>query len=413
MFLLSLLRRTHSAVVVRTTLLATAALLCFWACAARSADDACIRAGRHAARDPKFKDKEAAVASLAAGHHPNALAVFKALLEGNLYYRRDDRRVFIAQTARRGVDADRPDTLRRRQGQAIPLTIRRSRRTTSCARRCEARIAGLTSPIPMRPCDWPLSRRCCARWTRRVRRSCARVSARRQDDEVRRRDSCSAGACRSRKRGVATRLAAVEQLAGNLSPDVYNRLTAMVRARRGRKLRGTGRNRPHRRDQGHQQHRILAQFLRRHRNAVLRAEPGFGARARSHRPRHHLRRDGRHQHGARRADDARRVHDVCDAAADAGNTSALRCSWRSRPPFSSQAASASSSSAESCAFCTAGRSKRCSRHSASAWSCSRSCATSSPPTIAPSKPRLDGRLDADQRGALDDVQPSLCRRCSC
>ena len=61
----------------------------------------------------------------------------------------------------------------------------------------------------------------------------------------------------------------------------------------------------------------VARALLRHRDAVLRPEPRLGAGARRHRPGHHLRRDGRHQHGARRADDARRLHDLRRAAADA------------------------------------------------------------------------------------------------
>ena len=65
-----------------------------------------------------------------------------------------------------------------------------------------------------------------------------------------------------------------------------------------------------------------------HRDDVLRPEPRLGARAGRDRPRHHLRRHGRHQHGARRADDARRLHDLRGADADARITSACRSWWR-------------------------------------------------------------------------------------
>ena len=50
-------------------------------------------------------------------------------------------------------------------------------------------------------------------------------------------------------------------------------------------------------------------------NAVLRHQPRLGAAARRDRARHHLRRDGRHQHGAWRDGDARRLHDLRRAGA--------------------------------------------------------------------------------------------------
>ena len=49
---------------------------------------------------------------------------------------------------------------------------------------------------------------------------------------------------------------------------------------------------------------------------LVRAFARLGSAARRHRPRHHLRRDGRHQHGARRNGDARRLHDLRRAGGD-------------------------------------------------------------------------------------------------
>ena len=60
-----------------------------------------------------------------------------------------------------------------------------------------------------------------------------------------------------------------------------------------------------------------AGLLSRHRNAVLRSEPRIGAGAGRDRPRDYVRRHGRHQHGARRADDARRVHHLRGSDDDA------------------------------------------------------------------------------------------------
>src|SRR3954469_24531589 len=45
-----------------------------------------------------FKDKEEAVSALAATRHPNTRKVLSALLDGNLYFRREDQQVFIAHS---------------------------------------------------------------------------------------------------------------------------------------------------------------------------------------------------------------------------------------------------------------------------------------------------------------------------
>ena len=52
---------------------------------------------------------------------------------------------------------------------------------------------------------------------------------------------------------------------------------------------------------------------------LVRTVARLGAAPRRDRPRHHLRRDGRHQHGARRDGDARRLHDVRGAGDDPHN----------------------------------------------------------------------------------------------
>ena len=114
---------------------------------------------------------------------------------------------------------------------------------------------------------------------------------------------------------------------------------------------------------------------------LVRPLARLGAAARRHRPRHHLRRDGRHQHGAWRDGDARRLHDLRRAGDDphlraravrlvAADRPAARLPRRrrGRPRRSSAASSASS---------TAGRSRRCSPPGASRSSCSRRCAPSS------------------------------------
>ena len=103
---------------------------------------------------------------------------------------------------------------------------------------------------------------------------------------------------------------------------------------------------------------------------LVRAVARLGAAARRHRACHHLRRDGRHQHGAWRDGDARRLHDLRRAGgrSAAQAPGAVRLFARrspSRSPSWSRAPSASPSSAASSASSTAARSRRCSRPGAS------------------------------------------------
>ena len=227
MFLLSLLRRTHSAVVVRTTLLATAALLCFWACAARSADDGAYAQAVTQLATQSFKDKEAAVASLAAGHHPNALAVFKALLEGNLYYRRDDRRVFIAQTAGEALTLTDP-IAQKAVGTGDPAEY--SKITTN--NQLRKALRGAIAALQLSDSDSAVRLAAVKEMLRSMDEESAAILRARVGQE---KDGEVAAAIRAAlaladlgSEQSATRLAAVESLAGNLSPDVYNRLTTMV-----------------------------------------------------------------------------------------------------------------------------------------------------------------------------------------
>ncbi len=77
---------------------------------------------------------------------------------------------------------------------------------------------------------------------------------------------------------------------------------------------------------------------------LVRRLARLGAAARGHRPCHHLRGDGHHQHGARRDGDARRLHHLPGAGADPPEGLACstgRCRSRSRSPSWPPAPSAS------------------------------------------------------------------------
>ena len=64
--------------------------------------------------------------------------------------------------------------------------------------------------------------------------------------------------------------------------------------------------------------RLDAQRVLGDRDRRLRTESRLRAGAGRHRPRHHVRRHGRHQHGPRRADDARGLYDLRRSTVDAG-----------------------------------------------------------------------------------------------
>ena len=97
--------------------------------------------------------------------------------------------------------------------------------------------------------------------------------------------------------------------------DPRSRRSGRARAARrvaGERLAGReeGGGRRHRLDPG--QSRDLDRGAKR----LVRALARLGAAAGRHRPRHHLRRDGRHQHGARRDGHDRRLHHVRRAGGD-------------------------------------------------------------------------------------------------
>ena len=112
-----------------------------------------------------------------------------------------------------------------------------------------------------------------------------------------------------------------------------------------------------------------------------RRQPGFDPDAGGAGPGHHLRPDGRHQHGARRADDDRRLCHLRGAEPVPANTcrapSTSTCWRRSRSASGPRRRWVRCWSAASSAGSTAGRWRRCSPPGASASSSCNWCARSS------------------------------------
>ena len=107
--------------------------------------------------------------------------------------------------------------------------------------------------------------------------------------------------------------------AADASPPSSTSRAAATRTRRRSCARCPGRHagRLRRRCRvGRDDHRAEARALGLRAERRLRHQPRLGPAARRRRPRHHLRPDGRHQHGPWRDGDARRLHDLRGAGGD-------------------------------------------------------------------------------------------------
>ena len=339
-------------------------------------------------REASFPDKEAIVERLSAERPPERAAGARPRCSKTVCT--SARRIRRSSSSSRptraspSLDAGRSGVARRRRRRRPGRSRRRSAPTTACGGCCGRRwrASTLSSPDPAVRLAAVSEMHALAR--RGEHRAAARSeSAVETDAGVKDGDRDRAGAGRARQRRPQgaprrdrdARRAGSGRKCATASPACSsNRRRHLRRERRGRQAGGR-RARCARIDR-------VAHVLLRHRDAVLRAEPRLGAGAGRHRAGHHLRRHGRHQHGARRADDARRLHDLRRAARDAGPHRAVDPGGHSGGVSRGRRWRASSSSAPSSGFSTAGRSRRCSRPSASAWSCSSSCARSSRRTTA-------------------------------
>jgi urea transport system permease protein len=282
-------------------------------------------------KDASFLDKEAIAERVLGSAHPAALPTMTGWLEDRLYVRQQDGAVVLVKTA----DESLP---------AMELIDPASQQP--------AGAAGAGRPDQ----DWheqplaPLLRTALARYAlanpdRSVRLSAVTEMLRSLDDasvellRQRAAEETDAAVKYQIETGLALaaldgsdhneRLAAIETLGNRLGTDVRNRLAALAeRASDGSSGEADAEVR-HAGGRRAGPHRSVTQPVRRHRDAVLRLEPRLGARARRHRPRHHVRGDGRHQHGARRADDARRLHDLRRPGTDARRHRLVDCGGRS------------------------------------------------------------------------------------
>jgi urea transport system permease protein len=176
-----------------------------------------------------FPEKSAAVATLAELRHRNSKAVLAALLDGKLYVRDADSKVFITDGGETALALTDPLTLEA-AGSGAPGEFSRITTNNSLRKALRGAVASfaLADPDPVVRLDA----------VKEMLRSLdddsaallrARVSEE-KDDDVKQAMQEGLALADLESPEADTRLAAVNTLVDSLSPDVYNRLTAMVTA---------------------------------------------------------------------------------------------------------------------------------------------------------------------------------------
>ncbi len=207
-------------------LLAAFALLLSAGVQAQSPDDVFAIAVAGLAAD-NFPDKAAAVTALTELRHPNARPVLTALLDGKLYARTTDNKVFITDGGETALALTDPLTLKP-AGAGKPDEFSRITTNNSLRKSLRSAVASfaLADPDPD------------------VRLNAVREMLRSLDDDsvailrAGLEKEKNAAVQQAMRAGLAlvdldnpdakTRLAATQSLEGTLNPDVYNRLTVMI-----------------------------------------------------------------------------------------------------------------------------------------------------------------------------------------
>jgi urea transport system permease protein len=198
---------------------------------ARAADDdTSFRAALSALTTTNFKAKEQAAGALANVRHPGTRRALQALLDGQLYYRREDKRVFIVTEKNSALTLTDPVTLQS-IGSASEESVARIATNNQLRKALKSLIAAfdLADPSPQ------------------VRLAAVNEMLRSMDEEgaaalraqyeketdAKVRDAVRIGlAIRDlNSEDATTRLGAIEALRESLHPDAYNRLAALLTKR--------------------------------------------------------------------------------------------------------------------------------------------------------------------------------------
>jgi urea transport system permease protein len=174
-----------------------------------------------------FKQKERAAGELLDARHANTRAVLNALLEGNLYYRKDDKRVFIGAAQDASLRLQDPLTLSAagtaEASDYTKITTNNQLRKTLKSALASFDLADPDANVRLAAVN-ELLRSLDADSVSILR---ARQSSE-QNDAVRTAIRTGLAIADLNSADAAVRLAAVEQLEGSLNPEAFNRLSALV-----------------------------------------------------------------------------------------------------------------------------------------------------------------------------------------
>jgi urea transport system permease protein len=173
-----------------------------------------------------FKVKEKAVESLAAVEHPNTRAVLAALLDGSLYYRKEDKRVFIAEVGETSAVLTDPLTMK---GAGTANATDLSKITTNNQLRKVLKSTLASFDLSNRDARVRLA--AVNEMLRTIDEDSLEVLRARQekesDSEVKEAIAAAMALADLNHDDATVRLAAVRELSGSLNPEVYNRLLAL------------------------------------------------------------------------------------------------------------------------------------------------------------------------------------------
>ncbi len=267
-----------------------------------------------------FKDREAAVKALAATGDERVPNVLGVLAEGNLYARKADGKVVFATA--RGADLALTDPVTGGDLGAIAKVEAEKVKVNNGLRRfIRTTIGQITLLSP----------------DRATRISAAASILKNADpDQLELLQSALAAEVDPEIKGVMEAAHAAIVLKTDAGLEEKKAAVATIAARGGRNavtiLTGALANAPDELKPGdrrrHQRPLARSGSMGRGAKRLVRHLARLGAAPRRHRPRHHLWRDGRHQHGTRRDGYARRLHDLRgpDPAPDHRRLRLTRCS---------------------------------------------------------------------------------------
>lgn len=191
-----------------------------------AADDTAFTTAIGAFATTNFKQKGVAVDALARVDHPNTRAVLVALLEGSLYFRKEDKQVFMARAIEPELALVDPVTMQPIEvgdpGDFSKITTNNQLRKT---------LKGAIAGFDLANSDPAVRHAAVTEMLRSLDDDSLEILRAREnaetDPHVRDAISTALALADLDNDDPGVRLAAIEKLEGNLSPDVFNRLTAL------------------------------------------------------------------------------------------------------------------------------------------------------------------------------------------